>query len=238
MKALIKSILDGTGLVRFHHCVMCSCVARHFNTHGSGKRPNACCPQCGALERHRFLWIYIGREGLLDHDRTLRVLQFAPSKQSLRMLRGNPSVELVTTDLFAEGVDVKADIRDLRPFEDDSFDVIICSHVLEHIVEDTQAMAQIYRVLRPGGTALLQIPMYDLDETFEDPTVTDPAERERLFSQCDHVRHYGRDIVDRLRSVGFDVTVVDAQEYMGPSLWKRNALYGDPHAQELFVVRK
>lgn len=119
------------------------------------------------------------------------------------------NLDYTTTDLNSPLADVKADICDL-PFDDESYDFILCNHVLEHIPDDTRAMQEIYRVLKPGGTAILQIPQ-DLNrtDTHEDDSITDPRERARIFGQYDHVRVYGRDYFEKLRSVGFQVQEID-----------------------------
>jgi ubiquinone/menaquinone biosynthesis C-methylase UbiE len=124
------------------------------------------------------------------------------------------NLHYTTTDLNSPLADVKADICDL-PFEDNSFDFILCNHVLEHIPDDTKAMQEIYRILTPGGTAILQIPQ-DLsrEKTFEDDSITDPAERAKIFGQYDHVRVYGRDYFDKLREVGFRVEEVNLTSQM------------------------
>ena len=118
-------------------------------------------------------------------------------------------LDYTTTDLNSPLADVKADICDL-PFDDNSYDVIFCNHVLEHIPDDQKAMKELYRVLRPGGMGIFQIPQdLNRETTFEDDSITDKAERARIFGQYDHVRIYGRDYFDKLRSVGFKVEVVD-----------------------------
>ncbi len=119
------------------------------------------------------------------------------------------NLDYTTTDLNSPIADVKADICDL-PFKDDQFDFIICNHVLEHIPNDTQAMKEIYRVLKPGGTAILQVPYKaDLSTTFSDDSITDREERTRIFGQYDHVRVYGMDYFKKLESIGFKVTAED-----------------------------
>jgi len=118
-------------------------------------------------------------------------------------------LDYTTTDLLSPLADVKADICNL-PFENHSFDTILCNHVLEHIPDDTKAMKELFRILKPGGMAILQIPQ-DLERavTFEDDTITDEKERTKIFGQYDHVRVYGRDYFDKLRSIGFTVNEVD-----------------------------
>lgn len=119
------------------------------------------------------------------------------------------NLDYTTTDLNSPLADVKADICDL-PFDSDTYDIIFCNHVLEHIPDDRKAMQELYRVLKPGGMAILQIPQ-DLkrENTFEDNSITDRRERAEIFGQYDHVRIYGRDYFDKLRTIGFTVKEVD-----------------------------
>lgn len=119
------------------------------------------------------------------------------------------NLDYITTDLNSPIADVKADICNL-PFQNNEFDFIICNHVLEHIPHDTKAMQEIYRVLAPGGTAILQVPYKaDRERTFEDNSITDPKERAKIFGQYDHVRVYGMDYFTKLESIGFKVEAVD-----------------------------
>ncbi len=111
-------------------------------------------------------------------------------------------------DLYSPIADVKADICNL-PFEDNNFDVILCNHVLEHIPDDKKAMQELFRVLKPGGWGIFQIPQdINRKNTFEDNSITDPKERAKIFGQYDHVRIYGLDYFEKLRSVGFEVEEV------------------------------
>jgi len=137
------------------------------------------------------------------------MLHFAPEQAFYKRFKKLNHLDYTTTDLNSPIADVKADICDL-PFDDDAYDVIFCNHVLEHIPDDHKAMQELYRVLKPGGFAILQIPQ-DLSraQTFEDDSITDRKERARIFGQYDHVRVYGRDYFDRLRHIGFIVEEVD-----------------------------
>lgn len=187
------------------------------------QRENVLSPSTLSLERHRLLWLY-----LKDHTNFFtaphKVLHFAPEQAFYKRFRKLKNLEYTTTDLHSPLADVKADICDL-PFEDHSFDFILCNHVLEHIPDDDKAMSELYRVLSPGGTAILQIPQ-DLkrEKTFEDDSITDPKERARIFGQYDHVRVYGRDYFDKLRSFGFEVDEVDFTITLDPELVDRYRL--------------
>jgi SAM-dependent methyltransferase len=164
---------------------------------------NARCPRCGSLERHRLIWKYFAsRTDLLDGG-AKRVLHVAPEPQLGSLLQRLPGVDYLSIDLAEGAAMARMDVTDLA-LVDDSFDVIICSHVLEHVPDDRRAMRELFRVLRPGGWAILQVPIVG-DRTYEDWSVTMPEDRERVFGQRDHVRIYGRDYVNRLVETGFDV---------------------------------
>lgn len=190
---------------------------RRFLPYGYGdQRENVLSPSTLSLERHRLLWLYLKNETEL-FKRDLKLLHFAPEQAFYKRFRKFPNLEYTTTDLNSPLADVKADICDL-PFENDSFDFILCNHVLEHIPDDTKAMQELYRVLKPGGTAILQIPQ-DLkrEKTFQDDSITDPRERARIFGQYDHVRVYGRDYFDKLRQIGFKVEEADYTSQLSDS---------------------
>ncbi len=197
---------------------------RLFLPYGYGKqRPNVLSPSTLSLERHRLLWLYLERE--TDFFTTpKKVLHFAPEQAFYKRFRKQKNLTYTTTDLLSPLADVKADICNL-PFENNSYDVILCNHVLEHIPDDTKAMQELYRVLKPGGWAVLQIPQ-DLERTvtFEDNTITDPKERAAIFGQYDHVRIYGRDYFDKLRSIGFRVEEIDYTRTLGEAATEKYAL--------------
>lgn len=182
---------------------------RTFLPYGYGKqRSNVLSPSTLSLERHRLLWLYLKRETDFFSER-LKVLHFAPEQAFYSRFRKQPNLDYTTTDLNSPLADVKADICRL-PFKDEEYDMILCNHVLEHIPDDTAAMKELFRILRPGGMAILQIPQ-DLNReiTYEDNSITDKDERARIFGQYDHVRIYGRDYFDKLRKIGFNVEEVD-----------------------------
>ncbi len=200
-----------------YHCPCCDGRFSEFLPFGVARatRQGAMCPACGSLERHRMLTLYLRRRTKLLEVPT-SLLHFAPERRIANWLKGHSNINYVSTDLFSPEAAVRSDITDLL-FRDATFDAVICFHVLEHIPDDHKAMTELLRVLRPGGEALIQVPLYpDQEETFEDPTVTDPRERERIFDQSDHVRRYGRDFPRKLERAGFEVEWVEADSYCTP----------------------
>jgi hypothetical protein len=171
-------------------------------------RQNALCPGTLSLERHRLLWLYLDRKTSFLTD-SIRVLHVAPEQVFYKKFKSFSHWDYTTTDLHSPLADVKADICAL-PFEDNSYDLILCNHVLEHIPNDLKAMKELYRVLKPRGTAILQVPLEeDRENTFEDDSITDQQERTRIFGQYDHVRVYGHDYYNRLQKAGFKATPVN-----------------------------
>ena len=182
---------------------------KSFLPYGYGKqRNNVLSPSTLSLERHRLLWLYLKNETNF-FSAPIKILHFAPEQAFYKRFKKLKNLNYVTTDLNSPLADVKADICNL-PFQDNEFDMILCNHVLEHIPNDTKAMHELYRVMKVGGMGIIQIPQ-DLNRefTFEDNTITDKNERAKLFGQYDHVRVYGRDFFDKLRSIGFKVEEVD-----------------------------
>ncbi|WP_405247314.1 class I SAM-dependent methyltransferase [Cellulophaga sp. Asnod2-G02] len=197
-------------------------------------RENVLSPSTLSLERHRLLWLYL--KGETDFfTKKHKVLHFAPEQAFYKRFRALENLNYTTTDLDSPLADIKADICDL-PFADNSFDIIFCNHVLEHIPDDTKAMEEIYRILKPNGWAVLQIPQ-DLKRatTFEDNTITDRKERAKIFGQYDHVRIYGRDYFTKLREIGFHVEEVDYTLKLAPETIDKYRL---AKGEILPVVRK
>ena len=220
---------------------------RMFLPYGYGnQRNNVLSPSTLSLERHRLLWLYLNNEtdffqSELDTDSSLKqpksfklrdaetnsvlkVLHFAPEQAFYKLFRNQKNIDYTTTDLFSPLADVKADICNL-PFSDNSYDVILCNHVLEHIPDDTKAMQELYRVLKPGGMGIFQIPQ-DLkrETTFSDDSIINQKERAAIFGQYDHVRIYGRDYFDQLRAIGFKVVEEDYTNKIAPELVEKYCL--------------
>ena len=188
-------------------CPCCGGRFRRFLPAGRPPRPDAACPRRGALERHRLIWLYLSERTSLLTD-PARVLVIAPEAQLQARLLALPRLSVVSGDLESPLAMVRMDLLAL-PLRTAAFDAVICSHVLEHVADAHRALAEIHRVVRPGGWAILQSPIDPARATtFEDPAVVTPAERERVFGQRDHVRIFGRDYAQWLERAGFRVQVV------------------------------
>jgi SAM-dependent methyltransferase len=184
-------------------CPVCERSSRRFKQYRHHPNPEAQCVHCASLERHRFVWLYLQNRTDLFDGRPKRVLHVAPEPCFDERLKQRLGDGYLTADLMSPRAMVKMDVTNVQ-FPDNSFDVVYCSHVLEHIPDDRRAMREFRRVLKPGGWAILLVPITS-EHTFEDPSVVDPAERLRLFGQEDHVRTYGPDYSQRLAEAGFDV---------------------------------
>ena len=198
---------------------------RKFLPYGYGKniRKNALCPGTLSLERHRLLWLFLKRNTSFFNDQ-LKVLHFAPEQPFYKKFKSIKNWNYITCDLNSPLADIKADICKL-PFKKFEFDLIICNHVLEHIDNDFKAMEEIYRVLKKNGIGILQVPIDEsLSITFEDKTIIDPKIKSELFGQYDHVRKYGKDFYDRLKSVGFKVKKIDVQKNLSEKEIKEYSL--------------
>ena len=189
-----------------HICPCCGWKLRAFTKGGTSLKTRPCgyCPRCNSKARHRRDWLYLKANGKLFSDR-VRLLHVSPKYALARRLVKMPDIEFVGVDLDSRPyVSHKVDITEI-PFTPESFDAIICIHVLEHVENDRKAIDELFRVLKPGGWALISVPI-DFDrETYEDPSIVAPEERKKHFGEEQHVRVYGFDFPDRLRTCGFEV---------------------------------
>ena len=221
---------------RGRECPICGSRRRRFLPYGYVRsREDALCPRCLSLERHRMLWLWIERESDLM-QRLPRLLHIAPEvslmKHFRRLYRGTEGY--ITADLESPLADMHFDVQDI-PLADRSVDVVICNHLFEHVADDRLAMRELYRIMRHGGWGIMVVPEDRTREhTFEDDSITDAAERTRLFGQYDHRRIYGRDYDERLREAGFVVERVDYAAKLTADERSRYAVAGD----DLVIVRK
>ena len=196
------------------------------------QRQNVLSPSTLSLERHRLLWLYLTNETNFFTSKK-KVLHMAPEQCFLSRFK-KLNHEYITADIDSPIADVKADIVNL-PFTDNSFDVVLCNHVLEHIQDDTKAMKELFRVMKKGGMGIFQVPQdLNRDVTFEDNSITYPKERAKIFGQYDHVRVYGRDYFDKLRSVGFKVEEVNYSQKVSSELSSRYRLMEGEQIPEVF----
>ncbi len=197
------------------------------NCIGAGYRPNKCCPRCYSTDRERLVYHYLKTKTSI-FSQPLKVLHVAPEAQLQRVFREHPNIDYLSADINSTLAMVRMDLTQ-TDLGSDSFDVIICNHVLEHIPEDWKAMSELFRVLKPGGWAILQVPLSpSLKETLEDPALQDPEERLRRFGQDDHVRIYAAsDYRRRLERAGFTI-----------SLWSAASAYGDSFVRRYSLIRE
>jgi SAM-dependent methyltransferase len=203
---------------------------------GGGYRQKALCQICGSMDRERLLYLYLLHKTDI-FEKPIRLLHVAPEAIVENILQAVVSMDSLSADISGINVMIKMDITDIQ-FPDDSFDAIICNHVLEHIIDDRKAMSELYRVLKPGGWAILQVPIsLSLDNTYEDSSIITLKGREEAFGQADHVRIYAEDYQDRLAKAGFKVNVfkwvTEAENFGG-----RRNLFGLNEKEYVYFVRK
>lgn len=190
------------------------------------KRKRARCPRCAAAERHRLSWLFLKDRTTLFKQPT-RMLHFAPEPIFQSKIQIYMNVDYTPASYDPEKPDEGVDIQNLA-FEDASFDLIYCSHVLEHVPDDRKAMRELVRVLAPDGLAVIMVPQRNTPETYEDWSIDTPEGREEAFGQWDHLRWYGRDFTDRLQEAGFAVEIVYQNEYYSPEQQRRYGLRPEP----------
>jgi SAM-dependent methyltransferase len=222
--------------------VYCPCCKRQFQTFvpaGLSKRANARCVGCDSLERHRAIWLYLKNKTEF-FKKDLTVLNVAPESFFYKQFSRLANIKYVAIDKFPEQYGygrrtIRMDVCDLK-FPDQSFDVIICNHVLEQVPNDRKAMREMNRVLKPGGWAILNCPVNnDRATTYEDTSVSNPMTRLHLYGQQDHVRVYGRDYIDRLFQAGFEVNIVD---YAGTYHSNERFRYGMKPGEDIYHCYK
>ncbi len=213
------------------HCPVCERNFIRFILLENGR--DSLCPACGALPRNRLLWLYLKQEVKIE-SRNMKVLHFSPSRSLLRKLKKLENLNYTSTDFETSRADKRHDITNIHE-PDNIYDLIICYHVLEHIPDDAKAMHELYRILKPGGKALLQVPLKE-GGTYEDSSITSKEERLKHFGQDDHVRIYGKeDFPFRLKQAGFKVTVTEYAKQLGEKEIEQFGLWKD---EKIFVCTK
>jgi len=207
---------------------------------GAGLRNNNICPYCLSTDRDRLVFLYLKHQSHI-FTKHLKILHVSPEPALYQVISKIEGIDYTIGTKYAEGSYYPAEITffDLTgmPHKDNTFDLVICNHVLEHIPDDLQAMSEIHRILKPGGEAILQVPMsYKIEKTMEDDTVISEADRHRVFGQFDHVRIYGSDYQERLESVGFQVSIHQPTQ----EAWIREdtSKYALNEKEYLFVAHK
>lgn len=220
-----------------YECPLCARRYRKMLPYGYvTSRENALCPHCLSLERHRLLWLYLERETTL-FESLPTLLHIAPEVCLMRHLKPrykSSPARYKTADLESPLADLHFDIQQI-PLANESFDAVICNHLMEHVEDDLRAMREVHRILKKGGWGVLLSPVeLDRETTFEDDSITDPAERTRIFGQYDHRRIYGNDFADRLRQAGFTVEDLDYATHLTAEEREKYALTSD----HIYLVKK
>lgn len=214
-------------------CPVCQHSYKKFLPYGRIARENALCPNCLSLERHRLMWLFL-QEKTDFFTAKLKVLHIAPEHCFINRFEALPNLEYITADLESPLAKVKMDVHKI-PFEANTFDVVFCNHVMEHVEDDLLACSEINRVLKSDGWGIIQSPVYNLPETLEDKSINDPAEREKVFGQRDHVRKYGNDYAERLRKSGIRI---DKNLFVKELEREKVKQFALPENEIIFVCKK
>ncbi len=219
-------------------------VITKYQIIGSGLRDNCTCPRCYSKDRDRLIHLYLEKKtDIFTSKKPTRVLHIAPEAWLKELFQSLAHVEYTygvkgvkNMGYYYDRKTLELDITKLA-IDDNTYDIIVCNHVLEHIPDDTQALKEIYRILKPGGWAILQVPHSNqLENTYEDESIVEPKEREKHYGQFDHVRVYGKDYPKRLEFVGFQVEQFNPKnETWGKEYIDRYALNSN---ENLFVAKK
>ncbi len=218
-------------------CPVCERSFSKFLSYGSdtAHRENVLCPYDLTLERHRLMWLYLRDQSNFFSAEKLQVLHIAPEQCFHAKFKAQKNLDYLTGDLVSPIADIHFDLHHI-PLEDNRFDVVFCNHVLEHVDDVNQCIAELYRVMKPGGWGIMQVPQdFDREVTYEDPAITSPKDREIHFWQKDHVRLFGLDYPQWLERTGFTVSEFDPRKEYGAEKVTRYRL----HEKEiLYIVHK
>ena len=217
-------------------CPVCEKTYRKFLPYGRiVSRDNVLCPNCLSLERHRLLWLFLKSETNL-FTASNKMLHIAPELCFIDRFESIEALDYITGDIESPLAKVKMDIHQI-PFDDNTFSISMCNHVMEHVENDISAMREILRVLKPGGWAIIQIPFFDPvpETTYEDDTIIKFGEREKAYGQNDHVRLYGKDYGQRLEKAGFEV---QESQFIGTLAPDKITRYALPDKETIYLVKK
>lgn len=217
-------------------CPVCEKSFSKFLSYGSAvaHRENVLCPYDLTLERHRLMWLYLKNESDFFQKRK-KVLHIAPEQCFHAKFKSMENLDYTTGDLVSPIADLHFDLHNI-PLENDLFDVVFCNHVLEHVDDAMQCMQELYRVMKPGGWGIMQVPQdFNRETTYEDPSITEPSEREKHFWQKDHVRLFGKDYPQWLEKAGFKVKEYDPKAHFSKELIEKYRLMEN---EILYVVSK
>ncbi len=218
-------------------CPVCGRSFSKFLSYGSdvAHREGVLCPYDLTLERHRLMWLYLKDHSNFFTQEDLKVLHIAPEQCFHKKFKQQKNLDYLTGDLVSPIADMHFDLHEI-PLEDNRFDVIFCNHVMEHVDDAHQCMTELHRVMKPGGWGIMQVPQdFSRDETYEDPSIVTPEDREKHYWQKDHVRLFGKDYPDWLRRAGFTVTEFDTKSAYGDELIERYRLQ---KGEVLYIVSK
>jgi len=218
-------------------CPVCEKSFRKFLSYGSdvAHRDNVLCPYDLTLERHRLMWVYLKDKSNFFSADKLDVMHIAPEQCFHGKFKKQKNLNYTTGDLLSPIADLHFDLHKI-PLEDNKYDVIFCNHVLEHVDDDHQCMTELFRIMKPGGWGIFQVPIDTTrNETYEDASITTPEEREKHFWQYDHVRLYGLDYPDKLKAAGFEVEVYDYHKDLPKEQYEKYRFHKD---EMLYIVKK
>lgn len=207
-------------------CPVCGKTSRKFLPYGSkvAYREGVLCPHDLTLERHRLMWLYLKNKSDFFTAEKLELLHIAPEQCFLPYFKKQKNLTYLTGDLESPIADMHFDLHHI-PLEDNRFDVVFCNHVLEHVADDKQCMSELFRVMKPGGWGIFQVPQDMTREvTYEDPGIVSPEDRELHYWQKDHVRLYGRDYPLKMQRVGFEVEIYDPESELTVEQFERYRL--------------
>ena len=218
-------------------CPVCDRSFRKFLSYGSetAHRENVLCPYDLTLERHRLMWLYLKNHSDFFTAEKVNVLHIAPEQCFHKRFKEQANLNYLTGDLVSPIADMHFDLHSI-PLEDNRFDVIFCNHVMEHVDNPIQCMSELHRVMKPGGWGILQVPQdFSRETTYEDASITSPADREKHFWQKDHLRLFGKDYPDWLRKGGFNVKEFDMNDFYNEEIQDRYRLDKN---EILYIVSK